>query len=178
MIDRQYSTWMHVWTELTHTTDQKALLDKLVGAKGTDGAVVADAAVAETTLNIPLQFSFCRNPGLALPLIALQYHEVEIHIEFETLARCMSDGSTSRSGSLQNTSLWVDYIFLDAEERKEFAANPHEYLIETVQTKKPLSQVPVSTASVLPSTTQQKNLSGFAVPHLANASLISLMVQV
>ena len=135
MIDRQYSTWMHVWTELTHTTDQKALLDKLVGAKGTDGAVVADAAVSATTLNIPLLFSFCRNPGLALPLIALQYHEVEIHIEFETLARCMSDGTTSQSGSLSNTSLWVDYVFLDAEERKEFAANPHEYLIETVQTQ-------------------------------------------
>ena len=135
MIDRQYSTWMHVWTELTHTTDQKNLLTKLVGDKGTDGAVVADAAVAATTLHVPLLFSFCRNPGLALPLIALQYHEVEIHIEFETLARCMSDATTSQSGSLSNTSLWVDYIFLDAEERKEFAANPHEYLIETVQTQ-------------------------------------------
>ena len=135
MIDRQYSTWMHVWTELSHNTDQKALLDKLVGEKGTDGAVVADATVAATTLNVPLLFSFCRNPGLALPLIALQYHEVEIHIEFDTLARCMSDGTTSQSGSLSNTSLWVDYIFLDAEERKEFAGNPHEYLIETVQTQ-------------------------------------------
>ena len=135
MIDRQYSTWMHVWTELSHTTDQKALLDKLVGSKGTDGAVLADAAVSATTLNIPLLFSFCRNPGLALPLIALQYHEVEIHIEFETLANCMSDGTTSQSGQLSNTSLWVDYIFLDAEERKEFAGNPHEYLIETVQTQ-------------------------------------------
>jgi hypothetical protein len=135
MIDRQYSTWMHVWTELTHTTDQKTLLNKLVGSKGTDGAVLADAAVSATTLHVPLLFSFCRNPGLALPLIALQYHEVEIHIEFETLANCMSDGTTSQSGSLSNTSLWVDYFFLDAEERKEFAANPHEYLIETVQTQ-------------------------------------------
>jgi hypothetical protein len=135
MIDRHYSTWMHVWAELSHTTDQKALLDKIVGSKGTDGAVVADAAVAATTLHIPLLFSFCRNPGLALPLIALQYHEVEIHVEFESLANCMSDGTTSQSGQLTNTSLWVDYIFLDAEERKEFAGNPHEYLIETVQTQ-------------------------------------------
>jgi hypothetical protein len=134
-IDRHYSTWMHCWTELTHTTDQKALLDKLVGAKGTDGAVVADAAVDTTTLHIPLLFSFCRNPGLAVPLIALQYHDIELHIEFETLARCMNDNTTSQTGSLSNTSLWVDYIFLDAEERREFAANPHEYLIETVQTQ-------------------------------------------
>ena len=79
-------------------------------------------------------FSFCRNPGLALPLIALQYHEVEVHIEFETRARCVNDGILA-SGSLSNTSLWVDYIFLDQEERKAFAQNPHEYLIETVQTQ-------------------------------------------
>ena len=95
MIDRQYQLGCTSGLN-SHTPLTKALLDKLVGAKGTDGAVVADAAVAETTLNIPLQFSFCRNPGLALPLIALQYHEVEIHIEFETLARCMSDNTQLR----------------------------------------------------------------------------------
>jgi hypothetical protein len=135
MIDRQYATWMQVWAELTHTTDQKALLDKLVGSTNVDGAVTADGAVAAQTLHIPLMFSFCRNPGLALPLIALQYHEVEIHIEFETNANCMNDSAVNTTGSLTNVSLWVDYIFLDAEERKEFAANPHEYLIETVQTQ-------------------------------------------
>jgi hypothetical protein len=135
MIDRQYATWMQVWAELTHTTDQKSLLDKIVGTTGTDGAAAGDSAGdSALTLYIPLMFSFCRNPGLALPLIALQYHEVEIHIEFETLNNCVADGSAS-SLSLTNVSLWVDYIFLDAEERKEFAANPHEYLIETVQTQ-------------------------------------------
>ena len=135
MIDRQYATWMHVWTELTHTTDQKSLLDELVGTKGANGAHAGDSrGDTARTLNIPLMFSFCRNPGLALPLIALQYHEVELHIEFETGNRCALDGAYG-GGSLSNTSLWVDYIFLDAEERKEFAANPHEYLIETVQTQ-------------------------------------------
>merc|ERR1711935_990348 len=75
MIDRQYSTWMHVWTELSHTTDQKALLDKLVGATSTDGPDRNDNnANTALTLHVPLLFSFCRNPGLALPLIALQYH--------------------------------------------------------------------------------------------------------
>lgn len=134
MIDRHYSTWMHVWTELTHTTDQKGLLDHLVGSKSADGANNAGYGDSALTLNIPLMFSFCRNPGLALPLIALQYHEVEIQIEFETRNRCVNDG-TLASGALSNTSLWVDYIFLDADERKEFASNPHEYLIETVQTQ-------------------------------------------
>ena len=124
----------HVWTELSHTTDQKALLDKIVGVSTTDGQTNASGnAAAALRLHVPLLFSFCRNPGLALPLIALQYHEVEIHIEFDTAANCSTNASPS--GSLSDVSLWCDYMFLDTEERKTFAQNPHEYLIETVQTQ-------------------------------------------
>ena len=130
-IDKHYASWMHIWTELTHTTDQKALLDKLVGPKGDDGAAASSADVL--SLNIPLMFSFCRNPGLALPLIALQYHEVELWIEFETLANCQEGSGTAASTSLSNVQIWADYIFLDTEERKEFAQKPHEYLIEVTQ---------------------------------------------
>ena len=132
MIDRHYSTWMHIWSELTHTTDQKALLTKLVGETGVDGAAAATATTG-LTLNVPLLFSFCRNPGLSLPLIALQYHEVELWIEFETLANCTQATAPTSSLSLSNVELWADYIFLDTEERKEFAQKPHEYLIEVTQ---------------------------------------------
>ena len=128
-IDRHYSRWMHIWTELTNDTDMKALLDKLVGPKGVDGVV--PTASANLNLNIPLLFAFCRNPGLALPLIALQYHEVELWIQFETLSNCLQDGTGT--GSLSEVELWADYIFLDTEERKEFAQKPHEYLIEVTQ---------------------------------------------
>jgi hypothetical protein len=132
-IDKHYSSWMHIWTELTHNTDMKALLDKLVGTKGTDGATHATSATTNTyTLNVPLLFSFCRNPGLALPLIALQYHEIELWIELETLAN-LTQGTLPTTGSLSNVELWADYIFLDTEERKEFAQKPHEYLIEITQ---------------------------------------------
>ena len=97
---------------------------------------------------IPLQFSFCRNPGLALPLIALQYHEVELVFELETFLNCLSSGrqnprdlqnvpaatvGINQEGSLTSLAVWGNYIFLDTEERKNFAQNPHEYLIETVQ---------------------------------------------
>lgn len=129
-IDKHYSTWMHIWSELTHDTDMKALLDKLVGTKGVDGAVGGDSIL---NLNIPLLFSFCRNPGLSLPLIALQYHEVELWIEFETLANLVDAGAAAPTGTLSNVELWADYIFLDTEERKEFAQKPHEYLIEVTQ---------------------------------------------
>jgi len=147
MIDRQYSTWMHVWTELTHTTDQKSLLDVLVGPKEVDGAANANESVNTTLLHVPLQFSFCRNPGLALPLIALQYHEVEIHIEFETRVNCVQkDTDSDVTGNLSNVSLWCDYMFLDTEERRDFAQSPHEYLIETVQTQE--SSVVAGTNSI------------------------------
>jgi len=131
-IDKHYSTWMHIWTELTHNTDMKALLDKLVGPKADDGAFSATADL--TTLNIPLLFSFCRNPGLALPLIALQYHEIEIHITFASFADITDSGASLGTGlNLIGVELWADYIFLDTEERKEFAQKPHEYLIEVTQ---------------------------------------------
>jgi hypothetical protein len=99
-IDKHYASWMHIWTELTHGTDMKALLDKLVGPKGIDGAifdVVSGAVAPLLDINVPLLFSFCRNPGLALPLIALQYHEIELWIEFETAANC-ANGTGTGSG--------------------------------------------------------------------------------
>jgi len=71
---------------------------------------------------IPLQFWFCRNPGLALPLIALQYHEVKLIIEL----------ADSLNG-VNEMEVWADYIFLDTDERRRFAQTSHEYLIEQVQ---------------------------------------------
>jgi hypothetical protein len=124
---------MHIWSELTHTTDMKALLDKLVGPTAVDGKNFDATTTAPLlNLNIPLMFSFCRNPGLALPLIALQYHEIELWIEFETIANICND-NTVPTDALSGVELWADYIFLDTEERKEFAQKPHEYLIEVTQ---------------------------------------------
>ena len=100
----------------------------------------AGGDVSATTLYIPLQFWFNRNPGLALPLIALQYHEVKINFEFRAsseLAGATSSGvvytSVDASDKLANTSLWVDYIYLDTDERRRFAQVSHEYLIEQLQ---------------------------------------------
>jgi hypothetical protein len=120
MIDRHTSMWMWLWTELTHTASQKAQLTRICGGNNSNVS-------AGTRLYVPLQFSYCRNPGLALPLIALQYHEVELAIDFE-------DSTNLKDASgISNVSVWVDYIFLDMEERKQFAQSEHEYLVETVQ---------------------------------------------
>ena len=95
--------------------------------------VVTDASAASKKLYVPLQFWFCRNPGLALPLIALQYHEVKLNLEFESFANSKSSSMTSTSGSLSDVSLWCDYIYLDTDERRRFAQVSHEYLIEQLQ---------------------------------------------
>ena len=80
----------------------------------------------------PLPFWFCRNPGLAIPLIALQYHEVKLNITYGDWMSNSSD-STSGVGYDLKPEIWVDYIYLDTDERRRFAQVSHEYLIEQVQ---------------------------------------------
>jgi hypothetical protein len=96
-------------------------------------------AVAIRQASVPLQFWFCRNPGLALPLIALQYHEVKIKLDFVASSSFLSvSGSSSLTDfevapALDKVELWADYIYLDTDERRRFAQVSHEYLIEQVQ---------------------------------------------
>ena len=167
-IDRQYGDWMHIWNQVTMTSEQQKGYYKMIGhttqltyltdptfanvsgpcasAGGPSQVCAPRNALPETTLYIPLLFWFCRNPGLALPLIALQYHEVKFNIDFRPIGECLwavndlySTSASSNSctaayqQSLVAASLYVDYIFLDSDERRKMAQNPHEYLIEQLQ---------------------------------------------
>jgi len=167
-IDRQYGDWMHIWNQLTLTVDQRPGYFAMVGNttqltyitdpsfNDVDGPCQATAprqvcaprnALPETTLYVPFQFWYCRNPGLALPLIALQYHEVKINLDIRPIDECLwavgslncnpaSSGGkvvTAYNQSLVAASLYVDYVFLDTDERRRMAQNPHEYLIEQLQ---------------------------------------------
>ena len=200
-IDRQYGDWMHIWNQLTMTAEQQRGYWQMVG-NTTQLTFITDPSFAEvdgpcdsfaprqvcaprnalpeTTLYIPLLFWFCSNPGLALPLIALQYHEVKVNLDIRpidevlwavTTLSCNTDayannstGTLSAGGpggpsnpavagyqknqfapgrpvpaaiaynqSLVAASLYVDYVFLDTDERRRFAQNPHEYLISQLQ---------------------------------------------
>merc|ERR1711959_568507 len=133
-IDKHYGDWMHIWNELSQEAGKKAGYANMIGnvpalTLTTTDATPAAAVTPEMDLYIPLEFWFCRNPGLALPLIALQYHEVKINIEFRALSELTDDVGLSLSAA----SLYVDYIYLDTDERRRFAQVSHEYLIEQVQ---------------------------------------------
>ena len=115
-IDKHYGRWMHIWSQLTRDGDKDDSHNQIVNVK-----------TATPELYVPLQFFCCRNDGLALPLIALQYHDVRLEFEFEAADNIA--GITAMS----NTTLLVNYIYLDSEERKRFAQASHEYLIEQLQ---------------------------------------------
>jgi len=177
-IDRQYGDWMHIWNQLTMTSEQERAYFKMVGNttqmtfitdpsfSDVDGPCDSIAprqvcaprnALPKTTLYVPFQFWFNNNPGLALPLIALQYHEVKINLDLRPIDECLwavTTLSCNSNGSNPNTqlsigatvaatiaynqslvaaSLYVDYVFLDTDERRRFAQNPHEYLITQLQ---------------------------------------------
>lgn len=135
MIDKQYGDWMNIWNELTLPAEKEDTYNVMIG--NTVSLTTPAASIPATTLYVPLQFWFCRNPGLALPLVALQYHEVKIEVEFRSALECVQtdDGAAPSSGtpSLSSASLYIDYVYLDTDERRRFAQVSHEYLIEQVQ---------------------------------------------
>ena len=132
LIDRQYGEWMDVWTELSTPEGKRIGYDEMVGNTTAFGSTVA-LTTATTKMDVPLQFWFNRNPGLALPLIALQYHEVKINLDLETDANLSMNGTNKPSLGSNGIKFWVDYIYLDTDERRRFAQVSHEYLIEQLQ---------------------------------------------
>lgn len=144
-IDKHYREWMFIWNELTTPSGKKEGLYKMILAGGYYYKTVAPLKgnANDETMYLPLNFWFCRNPGLALPLIAMQYHEVKLVVKFaENTGFIYGLQDSSYNGLSPNTdypqpkfnaSLLVDYIFLDTDERRRFAQVSHEYLIEQVQ---------------------------------------------
>jgi hypothetical protein len=159
LIDRQYGKWLTVWRDLCNvnpTGSQGAILatgaepamnpasyarcstlyDRMsYNHQGKDSVTASDAP---TSAYVPMKFWFCRNPGLALPLIALQYHEVKFNIVFAASSAVLLAGALN----LSSVSVYADYIYLDTTERRQFAQNAHEYLIDQLQLQ---SEAPAST---------------------------------
>ena len=137
LIDRQYGDWMNIWTELTVPEGKRGGYDNMVGNKLPTGSNQKGSLTAASIqrLYVPLQFWFNRNPGLALPLIALQYHEVKLNLELRNLSELINGTDTVAPTNTVGLGckLYVDYVYLDTDERRRFAQVSHEYLIEQVQ---------------------------------------------
>jgi hypothetical protein len=112
-IDKHYQKWWRMYSELYLDNSKKTAWGKMT--TGDDSQVF-----------LPLIFFFNRNPGLALPLIALQYHEVRLDFDLSSEFELYMD-------TTKTFKVWANYIYLDTEERRRFAQKGHEYLIEQVQ---------------------------------------------
>ena len=137
LIDRQYGIWMEIWMELTTPADKINGLNEMIGRS--DSAINYNNN-KKLDLYIPLRFWFCKNVGLSLPLIALQAQEVKINLTIRKFNELVisSNGLPPPTEVFQNIeitscNLDVDYIFLEDTERKIFAKNNHQYLIEQLQ---------------------------------------------
>jgi len=137
LIDRQYGDWMNIWTELTVPAGKRDGYDNMVGNALTTGNTNQQGGLSFTgtakRLYVPLQFWFNRNPGLALPLIALQYHEVKLNLTLRAFADLTNSTTAATASEALICKLYVDYVYLDTDERRRFAQVSHEYLIEQVQ---------------------------------------------
>jgi len=163
-IDKHYSEWLYIWNELSLPIGKREGYQLMVGGDRKNRAVYLGPKQSYEVY-VPLEFWFCRNVGLALPLIALQYHEVKININYASASELVDITSTNFTNAaddklirddtdagvlatqpnnnallgrstdlvLEAVSLWVDYIFLDTDERRRFAQLSHEYLIEQLQ---------------------------------------------
>jgi hypothetical protein len=132
-IDKQYSDWLSIWQQLTQEAGAATAYANMIGDVTDNSGTTTSADKAAYTVYVPLQFWFNRNPGLALPLISLQYHEVKFNIEFAAFADCVHATYNDGTASLGDTSLFIDYVYLDTDERRRFAQTSHEYLIEQLQ---------------------------------------------
>lgn len=125
VVDKHYGDWFRVYDELFRSSDAKEVYKRMTNFSWLSEQF--DGGNVRRKLYLPLLFSFCRDePGMALPLVALQYHDVRIHV---TLA----DSVPGIDTSTLDMDLYADFVFVDVEERKALASKSHMYLYEQLQ---------------------------------------------
>ena len=135
LVDRHYSEWLDIWSQLTINESKIGAYNSMVGNFNSLSSLEANAETS-LQLHVPMLFWFNREYSMALPIIALQYHDVVLKIKLRDLNSCIRNNTinTPLSGySIMSMNAYSDFIYLDMEERKKFANNTHEYLIEQLQ---------------------------------------------
>jgi hypothetical protein len=146
LIDRLYGEWMYLWMILSHDQTKGMNNFNLVNAgiaSSTTATIPSPSPstcatgrlAMPTVVYIPLPFFYTKSPGAALPLIALQYHEVKINIQWQDQKFVAGnyDSAATSTPQPEQAAIYVDYIYLDTEERRRMAQQSHEYLIEQTQ---------------------------------------------
>ncbi len=139
VIDTHYGQWLEIWNDLILPVDKQDGYYDMIGKHEYFNSTMQGG---EQLLYIPLQFWFCRNIGLSLPLVAIQHHEVRLNFDIRPFNECVtsSDGTLRDLGDnckelrIEEAFLYVDHIFLEDNERRMFVNNTHTYLIEQLQT--------------------------------------------
>jgi len=135
-IDRHVPVWLDCWSELSEAEEKRAGFDAMVGKLGA-AYRTATATAAGGTYYVPLQFYFCRNAGLAMPICALQFHDVRLNFEFAPYAQLLRNSAPtptlSPAPALVDCKVYVDYVFLDVEEKRRFCGIEHEYVLDQLQ---------------------------------------------
>lgn len=135
LVDRHYSEWLDIWSQLTVNESKIGAYNSMVGNYNSSSSLEANAT-SQLRVQVPLFFWFNRDYAMALPLIALQYHEVVLKIQLRDFASCYRNNtiSTALAGyHILQFRVWADYVLLDMEERRKFAETQHEYLIDQLQ---------------------------------------------
>ena len=158
-IDKHYGDWLQIWSQLTLDESKRAGYNDMIGNRyelmGNNGRPIIDSATAPGTytftipsaiIDVPLQFWFCRDPGLTIPLISIPYHDIRIKFNFRPLdhvvipAIAVGDPEDVAKINISYKTLedlrpevYANYVFLDNLERKRYSQHAQEYLIEQIQ---------------------------------------------
>lgn len=155
LIERLYGEWLHIWNELTLGADRRGWYDELI-ANTPAFYDPTGATIEARTVYVPVPLFFTRNAALALPLVALQYHTVDLDFRLRPSEdlyqlRYARDGGppdwfrplpgdpSHRLSKYQvdpnhrsRAFIEINYVFLDDQEREVMARDSHEYLIHQV----------------------------------------------
>jgi len=135
-IDKHYREWNQVWSELSTPASKADGFKYLNGSFSNNlvtGGLGGVGGTSQQSIMYPLQFWFCRNIGLAIPLIALQYHEVKLKFNWGSGADAEGLSRSGTAAVTPTVEVWADFIYLDTDERRRFSQVSHEYLIEQLQ---------------------------------------------
>jgi hypothetical protein len=132
-IDKQYGEWLDIWLEMNLNNKISNTYDKLIGNLPEAINLSTDNKTVE--LFIPLQFWFCSDCGLSLPLASIYDSDIEFKFKFKKASECVikESGISNLQLNMSNVSLLVNYILLDIDERNTFINNKQEYLIQQIQ---------------------------------------------